>query len=64
MIRSGNTFHVVLAETPLDPLALCMSLLAVTEFDVEVPLDLTGLAAGTYEVIVNGVRTSFVLGAD
>lgn len=64
VVREGNTFYVVLAETPIDPLALCMSLLAVTEFGVDVPLDLTGLEAGTYQVIVNGVTKNFTLNAD
>lgn len=65
VLRDGNTFHVVLAETAQEPGEVCMSLLAVTEFDVDVPLDLTGLAAGTYDVFVNNtLRTSFVLGAD
>lgn len=61
VIRAGNTFTVVLAETPIDPLALCQPLIAVTEFTVEVPLELYGLEAGTYRVSVNGVATAFTL---
>jgi hypothetical protein len=61
VVRDGHTFHVVLAETPLDPLALCMPFVAVTRFDVEVPLDLRGLDAGAYVVNVNGVIKNFVL---
>lgn len=64
VVREGNTFHVALAETAMDPLALCMSFVAFTRFDVDVPLDLTGLEAGTYTVIVNGVETSFTLTED
>lgn len=65
VLRDGNTFHVVLAETAQEPGEVCMSLLAVTEFEVDVPLDLTGLEAGSYDVVVNNLlRTSFTLDAD
>lgn len=61
VVREGNTFHVVLAETPMDPLALCMPFVAVTKFAVDVPLDLRGLQAGTYMVNVNGVIRNLVI---
>jgi len=60
--RDGTTFRVVLAETPLDPLALCAQVLA--SYEVEVPLDVTGLDAGTYTVDVNGTEITFTLDTD
>lgn len=62
VVRDGNTFYVVLAETPIDPLALCMPFVAITKFAVDVPLDLSGLEAGEYRVLVNGVETFFSRG--
>ncbi len=64
VVRDGNTFYVALAETPIDPLAICMPFVAFTSFNVDVPLDLSGLEAGTYTVIVNGIETSFTLAED
>lgn len=61
VVREGNTFYVVLAETAQDPQSVCMSLIAVKPFNIEVYLDLTGLEDGEYTVDVNGVTTSFVL---
>jgi hypothetical protein len=61
VVREGRTFHVVLAETTMDPDAVCMALVAVTPFHVEVPLDLRGLEAGEYLVNVNGVTKRFVI---
>jgi hypothetical protein len=58
MNREGNVFYVrLIAELPAqtdcnnDPLPL----------RVEVPLNISGLPEGTYEVIVNGVSTTFEL---
>jgi hypothetical protein len=62
VIRDGNTFTIVLAETPLDPLILCAQVLA--PFEVTVALDATGLEAGTYTVVANGVETTFTLAVD
>jgi hypothetical protein len=62
VVREGHTFHVVLAETAVDPLAPCMPFVAVTTFNVDVPLDLDGLEAGTYALDVNGVESEFVVG--
>lgn len=61
VVREGKTFHVVLAETPIDPLAICMPFVAVTKFEVDVALDLRGLEAGTYTVNVNGLAKSLVV---
>ncbi len=61
VVREGHTFHVVLAETTMEPDAVCMSLVAITEFEIDVPLDLNGLEPGEYTVDVNGVESVFVL---
>ncbi len=57
--RNGNDFHVVVAEVPPDPAALCIA--QVVPFDVTVSLDVTGLAAGNYLVHVNGDVIDFDL---
>ena len=56
--RSGNSFTVTLT-TKRDPLALCAQML--TPFEYTVPLDVSGLMAGRYNVNVNGVFVSFEL---
>jgi hypothetical protein len=61
VVRKDKTFYVVLAETPIDPLALCMPFVAVTKFTQDVQLDLNGLAPGEYRVIVNGIENRFTL---
>jgi hypothetical protein len=61
VVRDGNTFHVVLAETTMAPDAVCMALVAYTPFRAEVTLDLRGLEPGAYVVNVNGVTKSFVI---
>lgn len=60
--RDDDTFHVVLAETPVDPLAQCAQVLVAYEVDVE--LDVSGLDAGEYTVSVNGEETTFTLDTD
>lgn len=59
--RNGNQFTVVQAETMMKPGSVCMSLLAVTPFSRDVPLDVDGLAPGNYTVDVNGKQASFSL---
>lgn len=59
VVRKDATFHVVLAETPIDPLALCMPLVAVTKFTQDVTIDVSGLEPGEYRVDVNGVQATF-----
>jgi hypothetical protein len=61
VVRDGNTFYVVLAETTMAPDAVCMSLVAYTPFNANVALDLAGLEAGEYRVRVNGVERVFEL---
>jgi hypothetical protein len=57
--REGNTFQVVVAEVPPNPAAICIA--AVVPFEVEVPLDVSGLFAGNYLVYVNGDVIDFDL---
>ncbi|MES2605323.1 MAG: hypothetical protein V4603_10315 [Pseudomonadota bacterium] len=59
--RSGNAFTIVQAETLMEPGSVCMSLLAVTPFSRDIPLEVEGLAPGVYTVSVNGKQTSFTL---
>ena len=60
--RKDATYTVLLAETLLGPAESCIAVL--DPFDTNVTLDAKGLAAGTYEVLVNGVQASFELSAD
>lgn len=59
--RRDATFYVVLAETPIDPLAVCMPFVAVTKFTQDVEIDLSGFEPGEYRVDVNGVIASFTV---
>ena len=57
--RKGNTFFVVVGETPLQTLVACIQ---VTDpFDITLPLDVKGLSAGEYLVVVNGDEIDFTL---
>ena len=57
--RKGNTFFVAIGETPLQTLVACAQ---VTEpFDITFPLDVKGLPAGDYLVVVNGDEIDFRL---
>lgn len=60
--RVGSTFVIALAETPYDADVRCIN--PATDYQVSIPLDLSGLKAGTYSVVVNGVETTFTLPAD
>ena len=57
--HQGNQFHVLVAETPPDPAATCIQGLA--PFEINVPLDVAGLPAGDYQILVNGHAASFRL---
>jgi hypothetical protein len=57
--RKDHTFHVLIAETPLDPLALCAQVTA--PFEQLVELDVTGVEPGEYLVLVNGMDIDFTL---
>lgn len=57
--RKGDTFYVVVGETPLQTLVACAQ---VTQpFMLEIPLDVTGLPGGDYVVWVNGDDIEFDL---
>lgn len=57
--RKGNTFFVVIGETPLQTLVACIQ---VTDpFEITLPLDVKGLSAGEYLVVVNGDEIDFTL---
>ena len=60
--RTDNVFTVVLAETVLGPAESCIAVL--DPFEVSVSLDVLGLSAGDYTVMVNGVEASFTLDMD
>jgi hypothetical protein len=59
--RVDKTFHVLLAETVMEPGAVCASLVANQPFELSLPLDIAQLPAGTYTVDVNGVTDTFTL---
>lgn len=59
MSRSGDTFHVVIAETALPPYATCIAM--IDPFTQTFELDTFGLEAGTYKLNVNGMETEFDL---
>lgn len=59
IFREESSFTVVLAETSLGPAETCIAVL--DPFETSIPLDVSGLTAGSYTVTVNGVETSFQL---
>ena len=60
--RKDSVFTVVMAETVLGPAETCIAVLE--PFETSVSLDVLGLSAGTYTVIVNGVSAEFTLDSD
>ena len=60
-VRDGNTFTVTVGTIrPAD--AMCTE--AIVPYEEVIPLDVYGLKAGTYDVIVNSVSESFELTID
>ena len=59
VIRSGNTFYVVVADTPLQTLIACAQI--IQPYEVTIPLDVSGLPPGDYLVVVNGDDIEFTL---
>lgn len=57
--RTGNTFHVLIAETPFDPQYICPQ--GTSSFEINIDLDASSLAAGYYLVFVNGMEIDFML---
>ncbi|MEX2365241.1 MAG: hypothetical protein WD601_01455 [Pseudohongiellaceae bacterium] len=62
VVRQGNAFTVVMAETVLGPAESCIAV--IDPFEATLSLDVAGLAADTYTVDVNGVETEFTLDLD
>jgi hypothetical protein len=60
--RKDFVITIAVAETPHDPRIQCFS--PATDFVINVPLDVDGLPAGEYRVLVNGVEKRFTLGAE
>jgi hypothetical protein len=59
--REGQTFHLQLSANR-DAGAVCTQ--ALVPFDIEVPVDIIGLAAGTYTVEAGGKTDTFTLPRD
>ncbi|OGT73240.1 MAG: hypothetical protein A3H44_05815 [Gammaproteobacteria bacterium RIFCSPLOWO2_02_FULL_57_10] len=57
--QKGNTFYVVLTETPLQTLVACAQV--IDPYQATIPLDVTDLPAGSYLVNVNGMEIDFDL---
>lgn len=57
--RKNEVFTIVIAESVLGPAESCIAML--DPFELKLPLDITGLPAGTYKVVANGVESSFTL---
>jgi hypothetical protein len=57
--RKGNTFFVVVGENPLHTLVACAQV--IVPFDIRLPLDVKGLPAGVYLVVVNDKTIEFNL---
>ncbi len=57
--RRDNTFFVVVGETPLQTLVACAQV--IEPFEITLPLDVKGLPAGDYLVIVNGDEIDFTI---
>lgn len=59
--RSDNTFRIIIT-TLRDPAQVCTE--ALVPFEETIPLDVAGLKAGAYSVLVNGISGSFTLDVD
>lgn len=59
MSRSGDTFHVVMAETVMGPAESCIAMIA--PFTQSFELDTFGLESGAYKLNVNGMEAEFDL---
>lgn len=57
-----NTFTVTLAYRELGPAETCIAV--IEEYTTSVALDVAGLSAGTYKVVVNDQETEFTLQVD
>ena len=59
--RDGNTFRISIPTSRPQDMACAQ---VITPFEETIPLDVRGLKAGTYTVIVNGVSETFELSTD
>lgn len=59
---TDNRFEIAINVTPLQTFAPCIQVLE--PFETTIPLDVYGLSAGRYEVVVNGKGASFELSVD
>jgi inhibitor of cysteine peptidase len=59
--RDGNTFTVTITAQREQGVS-CVQV--IEPFEVSIPLDVAGLPAGTYIVIVNGISEQFTLDTD
>jgi len=57
-----NTFTIILAESQLGPAESCIAV--IEPFKTTIDLDVLGLEAGTYNVVVNGIAAEFTLDQD
>ena len=55
----NKVFTVLVAETLMGPAESCIAI--IDPFEIDEALDVSELAAGTYDVVVNGEQTSFTL---
>jgi len=57
--QKGNSFYVMLTETPLQTLVACAQV--IDPYQDTIPLGVTGLPAGNYLVNINGMEIDFDL---
>lgn len=59
MLLDNGTFTIALAESTLGPAETCIAI--IDPFETTIDLDVRGLAAGSYSVVVNGTTADFTL---
>ena len=59
IVREDSTFLIALAETTMGPAQTCIAV--IDPFELQIPLDITGLDAGSYSARVNGFNVDFEL---
>ncbi len=58
-VQAGNKFTITIARKSIDEQMMCTQ--ALVPFEERIPLNVTGLKAGTYSVNVNGISKNFKL---
>lgn len=61
-VQAGNKFTITIGKKSIDEQMMCAQ--ALVPFEKRIPLNVTGLKAGTYSVNVNGINQSFKLDVD